>query len=48
MPEIVASINMHHGVRYLPQLATGLRSKTFGTLVHQHILGQDLVADLDS
>jgi hypothetical protein len=47
MPEIVASISTHHGVRYLPQLATELRLKTFGILVHQHILGQGLVGDLD-
>jgi hypothetical protein len=25
MPEIVASINMHHGARYLPQPATELQ-----------------------
>jgi hypothetical protein len=41
----VGSINMRHGVRYLLQLVTELQLKTFGTLVHQHIRDQDLVAD---
>jgi hypothetical protein len=47
MQVTVVSINMHLGVRYLPQPGTEHRLKTFGILVHRLIRDQDLAAGQD-